>query len=30
MTEHLTKQTFLEKIFDFEKNKEWNDLYPKK
>ena len=23
MTEHLTKQTFLEKVFDFEKNKEW-------
>ena len=23
MAEHLTKQTFLEKIFDFEKNKEW-------
>ena len=24
MTEHLTKQTFLEKVFDFEKNQEWN------
>ncbi|PKL83233.1 MAG: thioredoxin [Ignavibacteriae bacterium HGW-Ignavibacteriae-3] len=23
MVEHLTKQTFLEKIFDFEKNSEW-------
>ena len=23
MIEHLTKETFLEKIFDFEKNKEW-------
>lgn len=23
MTELLTKQTFLEKVFDFEKNKEW-------
>jgi len=23
MTEHLTKETFLEKIFDFEKNTEW-------
>ncbi|RJP61266.1 MAG: thioredoxin [Ignavibacteriales bacterium] len=23
MTEHLTKQTFLEKVFDFENNKEW-------
>jgi len=22
--EHLTKQTFLEKVFNFEKNKEWN------
>ena len=22
--EHLTKQTFLEKVFDFEKNKDWN------
>jgi len=21
--EHLTKQTFLEKVFDYEKNKEW-------
>ena len=21
--EHLTKQTFMEKVFDFEKNKEW-------
>lgn len=24
MTEHLTKQKFLEKVFDYEKNKEWN------
>lgn len=24
MTEHLTKKTFLEKVFDFEKNQEWN------
>ncbi len=23
MLEHLTKQTFLEKIFNFEQNKEW-------
>ncbi len=23
MTEHLTKQTFLEKVFNYEKNKEW-------
>lgn len=23
MTEHLTKETFLQKVFDFEKNKEW-------
>ena len=23
MTEALTKQDFLEKVFDFEKNKEW-------
>jgi len=23
MTEHLTKATFLEKVFDYEKNKEW-------
>ena len=23
MTEHLTKETFLEKVFDFENNKEW-------
>jgi thioredoxin 1 len=23
MTEHLTEQTFREKVFDFEKNKEW-------
>jgi len=23
MTEHLTKKTFLSKVFDFEKNKEW-------
>lgn len=22
--EHLTKETFLEKVFDYEKNKEWN------
>ena len=22
--EHLTKETFLEKVFNFEKNKEWN------
>ena len=24
MTEHLTKETFLEKVFNYEKNKEWN------
>ena len=23
MTENLTKETFLEKVFNFEKNKEW-------
>ncbi len=23
MPEHLTKETFLEKVFDYEKNKEW-------
>jgi thioredoxin 1 len=23
MTEHLTKDTFLTKVFDYEKNKEW-------
>jgi thioredoxin 1 len=23
MTEHLTKETFLSKVFNFEKNKEW-------
>jgi len=23
MTEHLNKETFLEKVFNFEKNKEW-------
>ena len=23
MAEHLTKQTFLEKVFDYEKNQEW-------
>lgn len=23
MTEHLTKQTFLEKVFDYEKSNEW-------
>ena len=23
MTEHLTKQTFLEKVFNYEENKEW-------
>ena len=23
MTEMLTKETFLEKVFDYEKNKEW-------
>jgi len=24
MTEHLTKETFLEKVFDYTKNKEWD------
>jgi thioredoxin 1 len=24
MAEHLTKETFIEKVFDFEANKEWN------
>jgi len=24
MAEHLTKESFLEKVFDYEKNKEWN------
>lgn len=24
MTEHLTKQTFLDKVFNYEQNKEWN------
>lgn len=24
MTENLTKQTFLEKVFNYEKNKDWN------
>lgn len=24
MTEHLTKETFIEKVFDFENEKEWN------
>ncbi len=24
MTEHLTKESFLEKVFDFTKNEEWN------
>ncbi|MBI5464504.1 MAG: thioredoxin [Ignavibacteriales bacterium] len=24
MAEHLTKQAFLDKVFDYEKNKEWN------
>ncbi len=24
MTEQLTKQAFLEKVFDYEKNKDWN------
>lgn len=24
MTEHLTKETFLEKVFNYEQNKEWN------
>lgn len=23
MTEHLNKETFLQKVFDYEKNKEW-------
>ena len=23
MAEHLTKQTFLEKVFDYEKNQDW-------
>ncbi|MEO8399902.1 MAG: thiol reductase thioredoxin, partial [Ignavibacteriaceae bacterium] len=23
MTEHLNKEKFLEKVFDFEKDKEW-------
>ena len=23
MTEHLNKQTFLENVFNYEKNKEW-------
>lgn len=23
MTEHLTKKTFLEKVFDYEKNEDW-------
>lgn len=23
MTEHLTKETFLSKVFDYEKNKDW-------
>ena len=23
MTEHLTKETFLTKVFDYEKNKDW-------
>jgi thioredoxin 1 len=23
MTEHLTKETFISKVFDYEKNKEW-------
>ncbi len=23
MAEHLTKETFLQKVFDYEKNKEW-------
>ena len=25
MIEHLTLDTFKEKVFDFEKNQEWND-----
>ena len=25
MTELLTKETFLKKVFNFEKNKEWNE-----
>ena len=29
MTEHLTKETFLTKVFDFEKNKEWKFEGPK-
>ncbi|MGE5432496.1 MAG: thioredoxin [Syntrophomonadaceae bacterium] len=24
MLEHLTKETFLNKVFDYEKNREWN------
>lgn len=24
MTEHLTKQTFLDKVFNYEQNQEWN------
>ena len=24
MTKHLTKQTFLDKVFNYEQNKEWN------
>ena len=24
MTEHLTKETFLEKVFNYEQNQEWN------
>jgi thioredoxin 1 len=24
MSEHLTKQTFLDKVFNYEQNKEWN------
>lgn len=24
MTEHLTKQTFLEKVFNYEQNQQWN------
>ncbi len=23
MAEHLTKETFLEKVFDYEKNQDW-------
>jgi thioredoxin 1 len=26
MTEHLTKETFLSKVFDYEQNKEWKYL----